>query len=262
MTAKVVRDKRIASRKRRIIFRKFSIFLWVLLGLAIFTGTIFGLNFFYNSQYFKIKTINIKNNKYYKNDEILAFLEPLIGQNIFEINKKETEDSLETEYKRIKKAELKKIFPDNLEISVTERQPCLKLNYKDKVFLIDEDGVVIEDISLMQSGYTSLILVKDAINYLPEVGSKIAKKSILSIARIYDSMPEEIRSKIGSAGISDDIFNDIFFTTVSNIVILYGNTSELIKKNLIIEQILKEIEYEDEYYSIIDVRITDSPMLR
>ncbi len=262
MAARIVRDKRIDSRKRRILFRKFSIFLWIIFGAMIFAGTIFGLNFFYNSQYFKIKTISIKNNKYYKNEEIIGFLEPLIDQNIFEINKKDTEDALETEYKRIKKAELKKIFPDNLEVFITERQPYLRLNYKEKLFLIDDEGVFIEDITLMQSGYANLVLVKDAINYLPEIGGKIAKKSILSIAQIYNSMSEDVRFSIDFAGISDDVFNDIFFTTASNKIILYGNTSELIKKNLIVEQILKEIEYEDDSYSIIDVRITDSPMLR
>lgn len=262
MTARIVRDKRIVSRKRKSTFRKFIIFLWILFGIAVFTGTILGLNYFYNSEYFKIKNIEIVNSDYYKIEEIETFLENLKGRNIFEVDKKQTELSVEGNYSRIKKAELKKIFPDRLEVIITERFPYLRISYKDKVFLIDNEGVFIEEIALGSEDYNDLILVKDAVSYLPEIGNKIAKKNVLSIGQIYDSMNDNIRSDIEYAGISGDSFGDIFFNTSNNKIILYGNTSELTKKNLILEQILKEIENESISYSIIDIRITDNPIIR
>lgn len=262
MAARIVRDKRIVSRKRKSAFRKFSVFLWVLFGIAVFAGTIMGLNYFYNSDYFKIKNIELINNDYYNKEEIETFLGSLIGKNIFEIDKKQTELSVEGNYSRIKKAELKKIFPDKIEIIIEERMPYLRIGYKEKIFLIDDEGVFLEEISSGSGDYDDLIIVKNVINYLPDIGNKIAKKNVLSIGQIYDSMTEDIRSHIDFAGVNDDSFGDIFFNTVDNKIILYGNTSELTKKNLILEQILKEIENESISYSIIDIRITDSPIIK
>jgi len=106
MTARIVRDKRIISRKRKSAFRKFAVFLWVLFGISVFGGTILGLNYFYNSDYFKIKGIEVINNNYYRTEELQTFLETLKGRNIFEIEKKQTELSIEENYSRIKEAEL------------------------------------------------------------------------------------------------------------------------------------------------------------
>lgn len=230
MAAKIVRDKRIISRKRKQALRKSMIFLWTLFGIAVFAGTIFGLNYFYNSEYFKIKNIAVINNDYYKVEDLEKFLENLKGENIFEIDKKQIELSVLENYSRIKEAELKKIFPDRIEIIITERLPYLKIGYKDKIFLIDNEGVFLEEISSGHEIYEDLILVKNVVNYLPEIGNKIAKKNVLSIAQIFDSMNDKIRSYIEYAGISDDSFGDIFFNTSDNKTILYGNTSELTKK--------------------------------
>ncbi len=262
MAARIVRDKRIVSRKRKSAFKKFSIFLWVLFGIAVFTGTILGLNYFYNSDYFKIKNIEVINNDYYNKEELEIYLGALKGKNIFEVDKKQNELSIESNYSRIKKAELKKIFPDKLEIIIMERLPYLRISYKEKIFLIDDEGVFLEEINSGSEGYSDLILVKEAVNYLPEIGNKIARKNVLSIGQIYNTMNEDIRLHIKYAGVSDDSFGDIFFNTGNNMNILYGNTSELTKKNLILEKILKEIENEGISYSIIDVRITDSPIIR
>ena len=143
-----------------------------------------------------------------------------------------------------------------------ERMPYLRIGYKEKIFLIDNEGVFLEEISSGSGDYDDLIIVKNVINYLPDIGNKIARKNVLSIGRVYDSMTENIRSHIDFAGVSRDSFGDIFFNTVDNKIILYGNTSELTKKNLILEQILKEIENESISYSIIDIRITDSPIIK
>ena len=166
MAARIVRDKRIVSRKRKSAFRKFLVFLWVLLGIAVFAGTIIGLNYFYNSDYFKIKNIKLINNDYYDKEEIETFLGYLIGKNIFEIDKKQAELSIEANYSRIKKAELKKIFPDKIEIIIEERMPYLRIGYKEKIFLIDNEGVFLEEISSGSGDYDDLIIVKNVINYL------------------------------------------------------------------------------------------------
>jgi len=262
MAAKVVRDKRIGSRKRKSVFRKFLVFLWAVFALAVFIGILWGLNYFYNSDYFKVKYIEVANNNFYSSDEIESYLETVKGMNIFEVDKKQVESSIESNFHRIKTAELQKVFPDKLKIVITERLPYIRISYKNKIFLIDEEGIFMEDITEVNENYKNLVLVNDSINYMPEIGDILAKKNILSIGQIFDSMSKELKSIIESAGVTKDSFGDIFFNTSNNKKILYGDASEMTKKNLILEQILKDIENEGISYNIIDIRITDNPIIK
>ena len=147
-------------------------------------------------------------------------------------------------------------------INLTERIPSLIILYKDDYFLVDDDGVVLEKISGNLSKYKDYIIVKDAVNYIPEIGEKIAKKNILSAAEIYKSLNEVIKKRIKFAGITKDALGDIFFETIDSKVIIYGNSSEITKKNAILEQIFKDLQNENIYYSIIDLRITDNPVVK
>lgn len=262
MTGKIIKDKRISSRKRKIVLRKWLSAVWIFLVIILFGATIWGLNYFYNSDYFKIKKIDIKGNSYYKPGEITGIIKDLAGTNIFEVDKKKYEDTLINNFARLKKAEILKVFPDNLIINLSERVPLLIILYKNNYFLIDTEGVVLEKISDGLDKYENYIVVKNAVNYTPETGEKIAKKNVLSSADIYKSLNEEIKKRIKFAGITDDASGDIFFETIDGKKIIFGNSSEIIKKNAVLEQIFKDLKNESIFYSIIDLRISDNPVVK
>ena len=262
MSKKIIEDKRISSRKRKLALRKWFTFLWIIFLIILFGAIIWGLNYFYNSNYFKIKNIEITGTDYYSPDEITEVLNNLKGTNIFEVNKKKNEDILINNFSRIREADLQKIFPDKLIINLSERKPLFIIYYKDNNFLIDEEGVVIEKISESKDKYKDLLIVNDVINYMPVLGDKIAKKNVISSAIIYNSFNEDIKAKIKSAGINKDYSGDIFFKTINGKIIIYGNSNEIIKKNTVLEQILKDLENESIYYSIIDLRISDNPIVK
>ena len=262
MAKKIIEDKRITSRKRKIILRKWFTALWVIFVIILFCAIIWGLNYFYNSNYFKIKNIEIKGANYYKTEKIKESIKDLNGSNIFEVDKKKYEDILVKNFTRVKKAELQKIFPDKLSINLVERIPFLILLYKNNYFLIDDEGVVIEKITENSQKYKGLLTVKDNMNYMPVLGEKIAKKNVISSAIIYNAFSEEIKSKIKSANVSNDFSGDIIFETFDGKIIIYGNSSEITKKNAVLEQILKDLKNENIYYSIIDLRISDNPVVK
>src|SRR5680860_697947 len=118
MPKKIIEDKRISSRKRKIILRKWFAVLWVIIVIVLFGSVIWGLNYFYNSNYFKVKNIDIKGSNYYKLETIKGSIRDLNGANIFEVDKKKYESVILNTFTRIKKAELQKIFPDKLTISL------------------------------------------------------------------------------------------------------------------------------------------------
>lgn len=224
---------------------------------------VWGLNYFYNSKYFKVKSIDIQGNTHYKDEEIKVLIPEVIGANIFEINKKKDEETIR-ELNWVKEAELRKIFPDKVIIKLVERKPYLIIVYKDKYFLVDSEGVVLDRIEKEDlNEYEDLILVRNVVNYSVNIGEKIAKKNALSCVDIYKAFDSQIKSIIKEARLEDNISGDIVFKTYNGVEIIFGDSSEIVKKVEILKQknFLNEL-LKEETNSIIDLRSPDSPVIK
>jgi len=234
--------------------------LKLLLIIAFFTAAVWGLNYFYNSGYFKIKNIDVQDNTHYKDEEIIDLIPGVIGTNIFEIDKKEVEEVIAGELNWVKEAELAKIFPDRVVIRLIERIPDLKIVYKGEYFLIDNEGVVLEKITKeeQQGSYEDLILVRNAVSYNISVGEKIAKKNVLSCVDIYKAFDSQIKSMITEARLEDNVSGDIVFETKDGKEIIFGDSSDIVKKVEILKQLLKE----ETNYTIMDLRSPESPVIK
>ena len=256
-------DRALSSRKRRNIKRNFILFVKITALLFLLGALVFGFNYLYNSKYFKIKTITLVGNSHYTDEQIKKVANVAIGANIFEINKKNIEDSLASELTWISSILLKKIFPDRIEISVTERKPYIRLVYSGKYYILDKEAVVLDEISSdRKSLYPDCLLVVNAIKFYPQTGEKIAKKSILAAADIYDALDVELKKNIKEAYISDAENSDIILITIDNKQIIFGTSDKITEKNAILRQILNKI-YEDKVsYSIIDLRNIENPVIK
>lgn len=220
---------------------------------------VWGLNYFYNSEYFKVKNIDVQDNTHYKDEEVSSLVPEVVGTNIFEINKKEVEETITRELNWVKEAELSKVFPDKVVIKLIERKPGLKIVNKGEYFLIDNEGVVLDEINEgEQDSYKDLILIKNAVNYDVNVGEKIAKKNILSCVDIYKAFDSQLKSIIREARLEDNISGDIVFETNDGKEIIFGDSSDIVKKVEILKQLLKE----ETDYTIIDLRSPDSPVMK
>ncbi len=217
------------------------------------------MNYFYNSEYFKIKNIDVENNTHYENEEILDLIPEVIGANIFEINKKMVEDTITGGLTWIKGVELSKIFPDEVVIKLVERKPELIIVYKVNYFLMDDEGVILDEIDKKNlNNYKDLLLIKNAVSYNVSIGEKIAKRNALSCIDIYKAFDSEMKSIIKEARLEDNISGDIVFETNSGDEIIFGDSSDTVKKIEILKQIL-----EDEMdYTVIDLRSWESPVIR
>jgi len=106
--------------------------------------------------------------------------------------------------------------------------------------------------------YKDLILVRNAVNYSINVGEKIAKKNVLSCAEIYDFFDSDLKNLIKEARLDDNISGDIIFHTVNGREIIFGDSSDISKK----VEILKELLEGQSNCSIIDLRISDNPVIK
>jgi len=255
--------KILARRKRRSIKRKFLIVLWVFLCIGFLLFLIWGFNYFYNSSYFKISSIEVTGNEKYSESEINEQADLALGINIFEADKKEIEDTLLDKLVWLKSATLNKVFPDKIEITVVERKPYVKAVYGTDYYIIDADGIVLGKIDIKDlKNYGNIITVRNALKYRPAEGEKIAKKNILSCGLIFNVLDLELKQDIKEACISDNFSEDIFFLTLDNKKIIFGTSDRIQEKNAILRQVINRLNQQDISYSEIDIKNVDNPVIR
>ena len=256
-------DRALSSRKRRSIKRKFILFVKITAILLLLGVLVFGFNYLYSSKYFKIKTVMVTGNSHYSSEQIKKVADVGIGANIFEINKKNIEDKLSAELTWVNSISLRKVFPDKIEISITERKPYIRLVYGGKYFILDKEAVVLDEISDEKSSlYAGYLLVTNGIKFYPEIGEKIAKKSILSAADIYDALDVELKTIIKEAYISGSTNSEIVLITFENKQIIFGTSDKIVDKNAILRQILVQIHENEIVYSVIDLRNIENPVIK
>jgi cell division protein FtsQ len=256
-------DRALSSRKRRNIKRKFVLFVKITAIFLLLGALVFGFNYLYNSKYFKIKSVIVTGNGHYSSTQIKKVADVAVGANIFEINKKNIEDKLAAELTWISSTSLRKVFPDKIEISITERKPYIRLVYGGKYFILDKEAVVLDEISDEElSLYSGCILVTNGIKFYPEIGEKIAKKSILSAADIYDALDVELKKIIKKAFINGTSNSDIILITFDDKQIIFGTSDKIVDKNAILRQILIQIHENEIVYSVIDLRNIENPIIK
>lgn len=256
-------NKILVKRKRRSIKRRLFIVFKIFLLIIFFAVLVWGFNYFYNSSYFKINSIIVEGNQKYNEEEIKKAAEIILGANIFEIDKKYAEDRLIKELVWLKDVNLKKVFPDKIEIKVSERNPFVKAAYGGSWYIIDEEGVVLDKIFAgNQDNYGNLILVKNALKYNPVDGEKLAKKNIISCGFIYRILDLEVKKIIREAYIKDNFMEDIVFLTNNNKHIIFGTSDRISEKNAILRQVLDKVAEENIEYSVIDLSDIVNPTIK
>jgi len=256
-------NKLIASRKRRLIRRRIWGFFRIFFIVLFLIGLIWGFNYLYNSSYFKISSIIIKNNSHYSSELISKEANLAVGKNIFEVDKKNIEEELLKKFIWLKSVTLKKIFPNKVIIEVIERKPFEVILAGGNYFLVDNEGIILDKLDEKSlKNYKDLILVRNALKYSPEIGEKIAKKSILSCGEIYQSLDMEVKKEIKESVIENNFAEDIVFLTYSGREIIFGDNDKIIEKNAVLKQILKQISEQNIYYSMIDLRNIENPIIK
>ncbi len=133
------------------------IFIYIL--IFLFVSTIFNfqiLNSFL--KLFKINKIQIKNIVYHKE------FNPFLGQNIFNINKKDVM-SVITKFPNIEKYKINKIYPNQISISLFETKPIGKIFKNNELFLIGSNGKTFQGIDNKNLPLIEGTLEMGKINY-------------------------------------------------------------------------------------------------
>ena len=95
-----------------------------------------------NNNWFKVESIEITNNNFVSDEEILSQLDEIYGKNIFFVKITDFEDKL-FKITFIEKIKVKKKYPKTIKIKIHEEKPIAILNKKGSKFLICESSKLI-----------------------------------------------------------------------------------------------------------------------
>ncbi|MFH1395374.1 MAG: cell division protein FtsQ/DivIB [Candidatus Omnitrophota bacterium] len=219
----------------------------VIAGLLI--GTCFIIrNYFCNNEIFKVKEISVNKNE----DNVFELdanrlNELYLGRNIFTINLNQAEIFIKNNFPQFKEVEVRKIFPNIIELNVVSRVPIAKIDFGDIV--IDEEGVVLA----VGENPENVIIIKGLKFFLnmPKKGEKIDSKVLSRALLLLRGLDREMGLET----------NNIDFVDVSdrnNVVLSIADVEVKIGKNNFARKInaLKEI-LNDPNMNVQDLRYID-----
>lgn len=133
------KDKKKKKRKSNI-----KNFLKILLKIGIVIGIMIGVVLFlFVSPIFSIKEINVIGAKEINEDIYVAMTGIEIGENIFEIDKLNIQSEIVNE-PYVESIEIKSIYPNKIEIIVTEREANYQAEENGRYFYLDKNGYILE----------------------------------------------------------------------------------------------------------------------
>lgn len=162
----VPKRKRKKRKKKRYLL-KFCITL-ILLG-AVYV--------FLSSSFFDISEIKIYKNEHYTPEQIVEISGVKKGDNLFKLSSKKLEEKM-TSDPYISMIEMKKVYPDKLEIVVHERTEDAIIKYKEKYLVIDYNGMVLRTAD--KAPKLTEIVEMDVIKARPGQALKVEDTQILT----------------------------------------------------------------------------------
>jgi cell division septal protein FtsQ len=193
------------SHKKRIFSRLIFYFL-----VLCFIGTSIYLVFY--SPYLRIITINIEGNTELSSKDISINLEKMFGGNYWGFIPKNNftfifpsnvEKIIKNDFKKIKKINVSKNFPDTLNIKIEEYSALLVWCVSEKCYMVDDNGVAYlqADFNSPQVSQNHLIRINDLSGQSVELGSEVINSEYAAyVMSLKDSLQE-----VG-VGISEDAF--------------------------------------------------------
>lgn len=136
MNQKQSKEQEIARQKRRVIFR---VIKWTTLLLIIIGGIIYTLL----SPIFNIKTISVIGNSKLSVDEIISLSKIELEQNMFQYKKEEIVQNIK-DNAYIDTVKVKRMFPDTIEIVVSEREASFIIQFANAYAFINNQGYILE----------------------------------------------------------------------------------------------------------------------
>lgn len=233
------KQKKMTKKQAKILRKKKKIKRIIKL-IALLILIIGGIIFALVSPIFNIEEINVINNEQIPTDTIISLSTLQIGQNIFKYNINNVEKEVKTN-PYIECVNIKRKFPNKIEITVSEREKNYNVEFLNGCFYINNQGYILEisdqklELPIIQGISTQEEQIIEGNRLNEQDLSKLEiVLQIMAICRNY-----ELDSKISKIDISDKD-NYILYMEEEKKAIYLGDGSNLSNKMLYIPKVLEE----------------------
>jgi len=235
-TVALAKKNRLKQNNSRVFGKILSFFM-----LLVFAGVTLYLLFF--SPFLLVSKINVSGTEDLDpnlvRDEIsLAiagkYLDAIPADNIMLINQGRLKSAIENKFKRIEDVQIKKVFPETLNISITERKSMLVLCSAGACFIIDNNGL-----PYAPADFSSNELQENELLVLNDDGNKEIKLTEPALDAGYMQYLLDIKDKLkNDVGLDIDknyhtpqlVSGDIRVTTAEGWTIYFDNNLPLQKE--------------------------------
>lgn len=188
-----------------------------------------------NSDIWLLETISVSGNRRVKAERIKALSGLNAGTNILRISREEIEKKIETD-PHIASAALSRDLPSRLAVTVVERRPFVGVKEGGKLFSLDKDGFVIEQVP---DGTSFALPVMNEISIEKlSVGKRVKGRLIRDALRSLNSLDPDLLAKV--VWVSVPTLDKLAFHTVDKVEIIFGDHKDAPKKNYMIKKILAD----------------------
>jgi cell division septal protein FtsQ len=232
------------SEKLAIFFKVGTIFLLIVVLIA---GTVLGIKIL--TQKFRVREILVSGNYHLDKKDIVSSVKIRKGEPLLKIHLEDVDERLKKSA-WIKKVALRRRLPGTLEIKIIEAVPKALLSIKRRLYLIDEDGMMLERIKGETTPF--LPVIKD-INPKNKKGITEALKLIEVLSEKNNFIDRE-SIEIGLESYGLTVYLDGEFIKVG-----YGGYSEKFDKWIELEPELRKRGVPIKY---VDLRFKDSVIVK
>lgn len=96
------------------------------------------------SHYFKVRSVKVKGNHFIAEEELTTLLKKVQGRNILTVDMQDMANRVKR-HPWIKDVTVRRELPATLFVDIVERTPAVYLNSSGKLYLADEEGVILGD---------------------------------------------------------------------------------------------------------------------
>ena len=209
------------------------ILLLVFMLVCMITGYMFAL-----SDFFSITHITVEGNEHTDEKRLIELSGFSVGNSIFSVSLSYSEQWLQIE-PRVLSADVKRDWPNGIEINVVERKPVAMLKSGLAFIEVDATGRVLDRYQLAGSMACPLVTGIDLSESGITPGSYIMSDGMSQALDILEDA-SEVLDKIGEINVSD--VQDIRLYTSSGIEVRLGDSSNFKEKYLLYSKIIEDHE--------------------
>ena len=221
-----------------------------------------GWNFFafiFSSSFCNIEDVIIKGNDCLSEDEIFYKSGIQLGENIFKLDLKKSKDSLIQE-PWIKEAEIKRVIPNKIIISLKERKSAAIVCIGEEYFFSTKEGIVLSKIDRPEERFDLPLILGLELDEI-KIGKRIDRPEFRTALESINSAEVILPKKFCRVEILSP--DDFIICNKDDTLKIRVNAPEgIINKENLLREALEKIEREKLLVEYIDIRFKDSLIIK